>query len=504
MAHTKVPKGTFAIKSRLATSSLPVSLIVIGLAGCTVGPDFRSPAPPDVTHYTATPVAKLTASAHTQFGESQRLIEGLPIEAQWWRNLGSHALDKLIDEAFQASPTLAAARATLHQSQELYVASAGSTEYPQVDAGLGAQRQRFNPGALGQSGDAREFNLYNTSVGVRYSFDFAGSNRRALEALAARVDYRRYELKAAMQTLAGNIAATAITRARIAAQMEATSNILRIQAEQIQLTHERVRIGQASPDEVLSLQAQMEQTRAELLALNNQLQQADHLLAVLTGHAPGDAHTPAFKLTDFTLPAQLPLIVPSELVRRRPDIQAAEALLHEANANYGVAVAKLYPQLNLSASLGSQALTTDALFGGGSAVWSLVGQLTQPLFNPALSAEKRASLAAFDAAAANYRSVVLESLRNVADNLSAVENDAQTLGALASAEIAGQSSLKSVERQYQLGSASYVQLLIAQQQTQQTHIGLTAAQAQRLLDSVVLYQAMGTRPEKDTSYIRHN
>jgi outer membrane protein TolC len=137
-------------------------------------------------------------------------------------------------------------------------------------------------------------------------------------------------------------------------------------------------------------------------------------------------------------------------------------------------------------------------------VWSLVGQLTQPLFNPALSAEKRASLAAFDAAAANYRSVVLESLRNVADNLSAVENDAQTLGALASAEIAGQSSLKSVERQYQLGSASYVQLLIAQQQTQQTRIGLTAAQAQRLLDSVVLYQAMGTRPEKDTSYIRHN
>lgn len=492
MAHTKVPKGTFAIKGRVAISSLPVSLIVIGLAGCTVGPDFRSPAPPDVTHYTVTPVAKLTPSAHSQLGESQRLVEGLPIEAQWWRNFGSPALDKLIDEAFQANPTLAAARATLHQSQELYVAGAGSTQYPHVDAGLGAQRQRFNPGTLGQSGDAREFNLYNTSVGVRYSFDFAGGNRRALEALAARVDYRRYELKATMQTLAGNIIASAITRARIAAQMEVTSNVLRVQAEQIHLTYERVRIGQASPDEVLSLQAQMEQTRAELTAQGKQLQQTDHLLAVLTGHAPGDAHTPAFKLTDFTLPAQLPLIVPSELVRRRPDIQAAEALLHEANANYGVAVAKLYPQLNLSASLGSQALTTDALFGGGSVVWNLVGQLTQPLFNPALPAEKRASLAAFDAAAANYRSVVLESLRTVADSLSSVEKDAQTLSALAAGDAATRSSLKSVERQYQLGSTSYVQLLIAQQQTLRTNTGLIAAQAQRLLDSVVLYQAMGT------------
>lgn len=504
MAHTEVPKGTLAIKGRLAISSLPVSLIAIGLAGCTVGPDFSSPAPPDVTHYTASPVAKSTASADSQLGESQRFVEGLPIEAQWWRNLGSPALDKLIHEAFQASPTLAAARATLHQSQELYVAGAGATQYPQVDAGLGAQRQRFNPGALGQSGDAREFNLYNTSVSVRYSFDFAGGNRRALEALAARVDYRRYELKAAMQTLAGNIAATAITRARIAAQIEATSAIVRAQEKQLYLTRERVRIGQASPDEVLGLQAQLEQTRAELPALSKQRQQADHLLAVLAGNAPGDAHIPAFKLTDFTLPTQLPLIVPSELVRRRPDIQAAEALLHEANANYGVAVAKLYPQLNLSASLGSQALTTDALFGGGSAVWNLVGQLTQPLFNPALPAEKRASLAAFDAAAANYRSVVLESLRNVADSLSSVEKDAQTLSALAAGDVATRSSLKSVERQYQLGSASYVQLLISQQQTLQTNIGLIAAQAQRLLDSVVLYQAMGTQPEKNPSYIRHN
>ncbi|MDO9113894.1 MAG: TolC family protein, partial [Polaromonas sp.] len=180
-----------------------------------------------------------------------------------------------------------------------------------------------------------------------------------------------------------------------------------------------------------------------------------------------------------------------ELVRRRPDIQAAEALLHAANAEYGVAVAKLYPQLNISASLGSQALSTGALFGGGSAVWSLIGQLTQPLFNPGLPAEKRASLAAFDAAAANYQSVVLEALRNVADVLRALDNDAQTLAALATADIAAQGSLESMQRQYALGAASYVQLLTAQQQAQQNRINLIAAQSQRLVDSAALYQALG-------------
>lgn len=244
----------------------------------------------------------------------------------------------MIAEAFQASPTLASARATVRQAQELYAAQAGSTLYPQVDAGLGAQRQRFNPGTLGQAGNAREFNLYNASVGVQYNLDWAGGNHRALEALAARADYRQFEVQAARLTLAGNIATAAITRARLAAQIKTTTAILRAQEEQLSLAHRRVRLGHASPDEVLSLQTFAEQTRAELPALRKQLQQIEHLLVVLAGRAPGAGGIPAFALADFTLPAELPLVVPSQLVRCRPDIRAAEALLHAANADYGVAV----------------------------------------------------------------------------------------------------------------------------------------------------------------------
>lgn len=489
-------ENKFALKT---ACTFAMWAVVMGIAGCAAGPDFRRPAPPDVAEYTPTPVASRTESAPMKLGGAQQLVRGMRVDTEWWRSLKSSRLDTLIEQALQASPTLTATKATLRQAQEIYSAQAGATLYPQVEGAIGAQRQRLNPSALGQAGEAREFNLYNASIGVHYNLDLAGGNRRALEALAARTNHRRYELEAARLSLAGNIATAAITRARLAEQIDATAAILRGQEAQVQLASERVRLGQAAPDEILALQTLAEQTRAQLPTLRKQMQQTEHLLAVLAGQAPGAGGIPEFTLADFSLPAELPLVVPSNLVRRRPDIQAAEALLHAANADYGVAVAKLYPQLNLSASLGSQALTTGALFGGGSAVWSLVAQLTQPLFNPGLPAEKRAALAAFDAAAANYQGVVLEALRSVADALRAVENDALALAALAASNEAAEGSLHSVERQYQLGAASYVQLLIAQQQAQQTRLGLAAAQAQRLTDSVAFYQAVGAGSNSERS-----
>ena len=485
--------GVDRIKRKLSQvrAFLAASVLAGLLAGCAAGPDFERPASPDVPSYTQAPLPEQTASASTNLGNTQHFSMGASVNAQWWHSLGSEKLDALVEQAFQASPTLAKAKATLRQAQEIYSAKAGATLIPQIDGNLGALRQRTNPSALGQSGDAREFSLYNASIGAHYQLDLAGGNRRALEALAARADYQRYELEGARLTLAANVVTTAITQARLAGQIQSTDSILQAMDEQLRITQERVRLGQAAPYEVLALQTEVEQTRAGMPLLRKQFQQNEHLLAVLTGQAPGAGGLPTFTMAEFTVPSDLPVVLPSELVRRRPDIQAAEALLHAANAEYGVAVAKLYPQFNISASLGSQALTSGALFGGGSAVWILVGQLTQPLFNPGLPAEKRAALAAFDAAAANYQYVVLESLRNVADVLRAVENDAQSLSALAVADTAAQGSLESVQTQYKFGASSYVQLLIAQKQAQQTRISLIAAQAQRLADSAALYQSMG-------------
>lgn len=136
MEHAKTCQRPISLERRLAATYLVAGLVTAGLAGCAAGPDFQRPTAPDVARYTATPVADRTVSAPTQFGETQRLVEGLPIETQWWQSLGSSALDGLINEAFHVSPTLASISANLRQAQELLAAQAGSTQYPQVDVAL--------------------------------------------------------------------------------------------------------------------------------------------------------------------------------------------------------------------------------------------------------------------------------------------------------------------------------------------------------------------------------
>lgn len=468
-----------------------IPLWAAALSGCTVGPDFSQPEPPAVRDYTATALPSQTASTPIALGEAQRFIAHAPIGAAWWQQFGSPKLNALIERALQSSPTLAAAQATLRQAEQTYLAQGGSTLLPQANGQLGMQRQRTTPAMQGQTGPERTFTLYNASVGVSYNLDLAGGNRRALEALAAQTDFQRFQLEGARLALAANVATAAVTEAKLTEQIAATEDILAAQTEQLELTRRRLALGNTSELDVVSLQTQVEQTRAGIVPLRNRLEQTNHLLAILIGEPPASVAIPSLTLADFRLPSDLPEQVPSELVRRRPDIEAAEALLHVANAQYGVAVSRLYPQFTLTGNVGSEALTSTALFGSGSLVWGLAGQLAQPLFNAGLRPAARAAEAGFDAAAANYRQTVLLALRNVADVLRALDNDAQALQAEAAADASAQRALDLVRQQYRLGAGTYLQLLIAQQQAQQTHNGLIAAQAQRLADTAALYQAMG-------------
>lgn len=491
---TTSPRFLSVPLTALAAAATTVTLSL--LAGCAAGPDFEAPAAPTEATILATTTAlpSCTASAAVTLGQAQRFTPGMDLSAPWWPQLGSPALDALIAQALSASPTLAAAEATLRQAQAMQSAQSSATQLPRVDASAGAGRQHISPSAQGLPGDGRSFNQISASIGVRYTLDLSGSNRRALEALGARTNYQHYQNEAARLNLAASIAQTAITQARLAAQIDALQAIIDTQTTQWELAKKRLRLGQATRSEVLALQSQLEQTHAGMPPLRQQHQQSRHLLATLAGLAPGAPAAqalPQFTLESFHLPKALPLVIPSELVRQRPDIQGAQALLHAASADYGVAVARAYPQINLNAQLGTQALSTGALFGGGAAVWGLLGQITQPLFNPALPAEKRAALAAIDAAAAHYQSVVLEALRSVADALYRVDSDAQVLSSLVAANTAAQGSLQAVQQQYTLGAASYVQLLLAQQQAQQMRSQLSAAQAQRLQSSAALYQAVG-------------
>lgn len=472
---------------------IPGSLLITSLllSACTVGPDFKQPAPPSSTAYTAHSLTSATAATGSGPGARQHFVTGLAVSADWWRSFGSDKLDALIEQALRASPTLTAARATLRQVQQTYAAQSGSTLYPQVNATLGAQRELFNTASFGQPGGSYLFNLYNANVAVSYNFDLFGGNRRTLEAYAAQVDYQHFQLEAAQLALVANIATAAMTQAQYAAQLQASVAILTMEQQQLTIAQQRFALGATARSDELALRAQVEQTRATIPPLLNRLQQTNHLLALLAGQEPGTAVIPQFTLADFTLPTNLPIVIPSELVRRRPDVQASEALLHVANAQYGAAIATAFPQLGLSANLGSEALTTASMFTPGSAVWGLASQISQPLFNAGLQSGIKSVKAGFDVAAANYRQTVLLALRNVADVLRALDNDAQILSAQAAADTAAQASLDLMRQQYKLGGVNYLQLLGAEQQAQQTRINLLAAQAQRLTDTAALYQAMG-------------
>ena len=459
------------------------------LAGCATGPDFKPPVAPSATRYVS-PTSPLLLSADAT-GVVQRIAEGVPVESRWWQAFGSPTLDALIEEGLRASPTLEAAESTLRQARHTYEARAGSTQYPQANANLSGGRKSVNNAAMGQTGGENTFNLYGASVNVRYDFDLFRGNRRALEALAAQADTRRFQLEGARLTLAANIIATAFDQARLSAQIELTERILNAQREQLALTRRRVELGSAADVDVLALQTQMEQTRAGIPALRNGRDQARHLLAMLIGQTPSATNVPQFALTDFTLPPELPLQVPSELIRRRPDIRVSEALLHAACAEHGVAVSKLYPQISLSADVGAQALTMDKLFNPGSLIWSLGGQLAQPLFNRGLRAEARAAEAGFDAASAHYRETVLEAFRDVADVLRGLDHNAHALTATTAAASSAQETLDLVQKRYAMGAANYLEVLTAQQVVESTRMDLCAAQARRLIDTVTFYSAMG-------------
>jgi NodT family efflux transporter outer membrane factor (OMF) lipoprotein len=465
-----IPYSFYRFQLRTILRFLTMDILwVVMLVGCVSGPDFKLPA---------------QGVSVTQ----QHAVPPTPIGTSWWQQFGSPKLNALIEEALQSNPSLEASRATLHQAEQIYAAQAGSTLYPQVGVGLGSGREHFNAASLGLP-ISNTFNLYNASIGVSYNLDLAGGNHRILEALAAQIDYQRFQLDGARLTVLANVTTGAIAQAHFSAQIAASEKILALQIEQLDITRKRLTLGNASMADVYLLQTQVEQTRASIVPPSNRLEQTNHLLAVLVGKSPEDGHIPQFILSDFTLPTNLPLHIPSELVHQRPDIQASEALLHVANAQYGLAISRLYPQLTLSSNLGS--LTNASLFSPGSLIWGIASQVTQPLFDAGLKPAANAAEAGFNAAAANYRQTVLQALQNVADVLRTLDNDAQALHAQTAADTAALRSLELVQLQYHLGTASYLQLLIAQQQEQQTRISLIAAHAQQLTDSAALYQSIG-------------
>jgi NodT family efflux transporter outer membrane factor (OMF) lipoprotein len=440
-----------------------------------------------VSQYSSMALPAETASADTIAGDAQRFQQDADVPARWWSLFGSPALDRLEDEALRANPDIQTAQASLRQAHENLLAQQGQI-FPQANGNASYAREQASASGR-QAGTP--FDLFNVGVTVSYTPDVFGGISRSIEAQAATEENVRFQLEATYLTLTSNVVTTAIQAASLSAQIAATQDIVAAQSQELDLLNQQFQLGAVARGDVLQQQSQLAATQALLPPLESKLEQTRNTLAILTGRFPSEDQIPDIQLADLQLPTNLPLTVPSKLIEQRPDIRASEALIHVASAQIGVADANLFPLFTVSGNVTDEANTVGAFFSGNPA-WSLFAGLTAPLFRGGtLRAQERAAYDALDHATAQYKSTVLNAFANVADSLSALTLDAETLKTQLYAEQTAEQSLEIIMEQFQAGAIAYLALLDAQRTYENARIALVIAQSNRFGDTVALFQALG-------------
>jgi NodT family efflux transporter outer membrane factor (OMF) lipoprotein len=486
------------------------SLLVasIALASCAVGPRYHQPKAPTNAGYAPTPLPESSASAPVHGGEAQRLIDDRDIPFQWWQLFQAPALNALVEQAFNANPTIPAAQAALAEAQELVRAQRGFY-YPNVAAGfqgerakvagnntqsssLGIQANGHNLGQPLQPAVPLYYTFYTAGLTVGFVPDVFGANRRQVESLDAQRDAQRFALEATYITLASNVVGAAIQEASLRAQIEATRQIIAAEERSLQILRDQLQLGFAMRIDVAAQEAALAQAETLLPPLQTQLEQTRDLIRALVGHLPNQDVPETFELDALRLPPELPLSLPAKIIEQRPDVRAAEAQLHAANAQVGVAVAAMLPQFSISATLGGAADQIPWLFRTGGSFWTMVGGVTQPIFQGGtLLHEERAAKAALRQAAAQYQSTVITAYQNVADTLHASISDAEALAGAVEAETAAKVTYDLTRRQMEAGYVNYLALLSAETAYNQALLARVQAQASRYGDTIALFQALG-------------
>jgi NodT family efflux transporter outer membrane factor (OMF) lipoprotein len=468
-----------------------VSLVSL-LGGCAVGPDFKKPEAPSVSAYTPAPLADPTATPGVVAGDAQRFVQAEDIGGDWWTAFHSPALNALVEQSLKNNSDLKAAEATLRQAHENTVAQKGAF-YPQVGAGFGASHQE-QPETLAPvpSNNSFQYDLFTPELTISYAPDIWGLTRRTVESYTAQTDAARYQMLATYTTLVNNVIATAVEEAATRAQIDSTNQMIAAEKKSVDILQYQKDKGYASGVDLAQQVSALATQETALPPLIKQDAQYHDLLAVLVGKFPAEAPPETLKLSDLTLPADLPVSLPATLVTQRPDVMQAEANLHAASAQIGIAVANRLPNLSLSGNAGSSALVLNQLFQPGTEFWTVAANLTAPLFDGgALLHQERAARAAFDAAGAQYRSTLLGAFQNVADTLVALQQDAELVKAASAADTAARTTLNLTQQQLKDGYTNPLGLLAAQQAYQQAEVTLSGAQSARFADTAALFQALG-------------
>jgi NodT family efflux transporter outer membrane factor (OMF) lipoprotein len=466
-------------------AALPVAGL---LASCAVGPNFVRPPAPGLTHYShgADPTGTVIAG-----GTAQHVTAGASVATDWWHLFKSPDLDDTISEVLANNPGLDAAEASLRQSED-NLRSGYGIFYPQIGIGGGASRQLYSAVKVGQSAQSSLFNLFTLSASASYALDIFGGERRALEALGAQVDIQRATERATYVTLVANVVNTVVAAGAYRAEIDATKDLIDLQRQQLELTQVQAQAGTVPYSTVLSVQSQLSSYEAQLPQLEQRLVQCNDLLASLAGRAPARWSPRRFDLAELNLPEVLPLTLPSDLVRQRPDILAAEATAHAASASIGVATAALLPAVTLSGSYSASGTTTGSLFASSGRAWNAAGGIVAPVFEGGtLWFKRKAAIDSYEQAMALYQQTVLAAFAQVADVLSALEHDALSLRAQEEALQAAKTALRLVQVNYEAGLSTYLDVMAADAQYHQASINELQAVAVRYQDTVALYVALG-------------
>lgn len=471
--------------ARRAAVAFLAGVWAFALAGCTVGPDFRRPEPPVADHY-------LPIGAPARPASAQRLVAGGTVEGRWWTLFGSAKLEALEAEALAHNADLAAARAALRQAHELYLAQR-SAGFPTLQASASGSRTKNSYTiASPLSSNAQLYSLYAGQFDAAYVLDIFGGQRRRVEAAAAQEEIQRFQGEAAYLALTTNVAGTALQIAALRSQLAAATGAVAADRQALDITRHMAARGEVSAADVAAAEGAMAQAEQTVPPLQKQIGQLDDQLAILVGRAPAEVQSLQLDLADVRLPAELPLSLPSELVRQRPDVRAAEANLHAASAQVGVAIAARLPSLTLDGSLGGTSTKLGTLFSNGNDLWSISGSATAPVFDAgALRRQQKAAEAALAQAKAQYRGAVLAALQNTADVLQAMDADAVILQQAALASEAAARSSRIAQAQFKAGETGALPALAAEAAYQQAQQTLIQAEGARYADTVALLQALG-------------
>jgi NodT family efflux transporter outer membrane factor (OMF) lipoprotein len=462
------------------------------LAACAVGPNFKRPAAPDVDRYTPHPLSSTAAVPNVSGGEAQRFADGSDISADWWTLFHSKPLNELIEQSLANNHDLKAAQAALLVARENVLAQRGAY-FPGITADFsGTRQQQSEQISPTLNSNTFLYNLFTPQVSISYVPDVFGLNRRTVESLQAQEQEARYQMIAVYTTLTSNLVVTAIQESSLQTQIDVTRQLIDSNTNALQVLHYQFAKGYASRLDVAAQESQLAQIAATLPPLVKQLAQLQDQMAALAGRFPSQAPAEKFELSSLQLPQEVPVSLPSALVSQRPDVLQAEANLHDASAKIGIAIANRLPNITLTANAGSSAAAMSQLFTSGTGFWGIGADATAPIFQGGtLLHQERAAKAAYTQAAEQYRSTVLTAFQNVADTLTALEQDAEALKAAAAAADAAKVTLDLAKRQWQAGYAGYLALLSAEQAYQQTQISLVQAQAGRYADTAALFQALG-------------